>query len=134
MIIAVRAQLFAALSAAVVCAACSTPTERVVPTPSASTPSPMPSRTEESPGAGVTLVPGGEQALTDGVAHTTIESLDVAQQTAVFAVRCGRTVSANKVIPPGLYRVNLRKAIFQMTSNPADPSTGHVTDICSKIT
>ena len=115
------------------CAACSTPGRGTAMHASPPAPTPTPAATSpaapESPAAGVTIAPGAAQPFTDGAAFVTVESIDAAQPSAVFAVRCGRTVSANKVIPPGFYRVDLHNATFEITSNPADPAAGHVTDI-----
>ncbi|HYR61370.1 MAG TPA: hypothetical protein VET24_01880, partial [Actinomycetota bacterium] len=81
------------------CAACSTPGRGTAMHASPPAPTPTPAATSpaapESPAAGVTIAPGAAQPFTDGAAFVTVDSIDAAQPSAVFAVRCGRTVSAN---------------------------------------
>jgi hypothetical protein len=140
MIVAMRTMPRRALVAcalALACAACSTPSGRgsvtygSSPTASPASPSLTPSATstDDSTGLGLNIVPGTATPFNDGAALVTVQSVDTARQGALVIVKCGRTVSANKVIPPGFYQVDLHNAMFQMTSNPADPATGHVSDI-----
>jgi len=58
-----------------------------------------------------------------------VDSIDAAHHSAVFALLCGRRVSTNAVIPAGFYRVDLTNAVFEETSNTADPGSGHVSDV-----
>ncbi len=73
------------------------------PTPAATSPA-----APESPAAGVTIAPGAAQPFTDGAAFVTVDSINAAQPSD---------------------RVDLHNATFEITSNPADPAAGHVTDI-----
>jgi hypothetical protein len=120
-------------------AACSKPSGRgavtygasQAPLTSPGPPSPVPptvNASDDRTTLGLNIAPS-LASFTDGVAQAVVQSVDTARQTAVVIVRCGRTVSANSVIPPGFYWVDLHNAVFEMTSNPSDPSRGHVSDI-----